>query len=71
MGDRTARHLSARLGELASLAERTGAAPRAIERLLEAASVASMNALALELATAAVPVAEPEQPVAAPLRRAA
>jgi len=49
MGDRTARVLSARLEELAAVAERSGAAAHAIARLLEAASVATMHAVALEL----------------------
>jgi len=51
MGDRIARVLGARLEELASAAERSGAAGPVVGRLLEAASVATMHAVALELLT--------------------
>jgi hypothetical protein len=77
MGDRTAHALSARLDELASVAERSGAAGHAVARLLEAASVAAMNALALELlidrapGTAGAAPAEPAPAAAVQLRDAA
>ena len=76
MGDRTARVLSARLEELAAVAERSGAAAAAVARLLEAASVATMNAVALELLSedAARTIwreAEERHPVVAELREAA
>jgi len=51
MSDRTARVLTARLDELASILERSGAAAPAVSRLLEAASIATMNAVALDLLT--------------------
>jgi hypothetical protein len=72
MGDRTARALSARLDDLATVAERSGAAAHAVARLLEAASVATMHAVALELLCAPAPprVVEPALPVE-PLREAA
>jgi soluble lytic murein transglycosylase-like protein len=50
--ERTARILGLRLEELARALERSGASPAAIARLLEAASVATANAVALELLTA-------------------
>jgi 2-methylcitrate dehydratase PrpD len=53
MSERIARVLSARLEELAHVAERSGAAAPAVARLLEAASVATMHAVALDLLTAA------------------
>jgi hypothetical protein len=76
MGDRTARVLSARLEELAAVAERSGAAAPAIARLLEAASVATMNAVALELLSDAAARSiwrdvEERHPVVGDLRRAA
>ena len=76
MGDRTARVLSARLEELASVAERSGAAADAVARLLEAASVATLNAVALDLLseTDAREIwreAEDRHPVVAELREAA
>jgi hypothetical protein len=76
MGDRTARVLSARLEELAAAAERSGAAAGAVARLLEAASVATMNAIALELisahdATVIWREVEEGHPVVAELRDAA
>jgi hypothetical protein len=49
---------TARLEELSSVAMRSGAAAPAIARLLEAASVATMHALALEL-LCGPPVQEP------------
>ena len=48
MGDRIAHVLSGRLDELASAAERSGATGPVVGRLLEAASVATMHAVALE-----------------------
>jgi hypothetical protein len=76
MGDRTARALSARLEELAAAAERSGAPAAAIARLLEAASVATMNAVALDLissreATEIWREVEERHPVVAELRDAA
>jgi cobalamin biosynthesis protein CbiD len=76
MGDRTARALSARLEELAAAAERSGAPAAAIARLLEAASVATMNAVALDLlssreATQIWREVEERHPVVAELRDAA
>ena len=76
MGDRTARVLSARLEELAVAAERSGAAAPAVARLLEAASVATLNAVALELLTDAAARSiwrdvEERHPVVAELRDAA
>ena len=47
MSDRLAALLSDRVGSVASAAERVGAPPAAVERLLGAASVAVMRALAL------------------------
>ncbi len=51
MSDRIARALSTRLEELASVLERSGAPTPAVSRLLEAASIATMNAVALDLLT--------------------
>jgi len=51
MSDRFAALLSNRLGSLSSAAERTGASPESVERLLGAASVAAMRGLALALLT--------------------
>jgi soluble lytic murein transglycosylase-like protein len=50
--ERTARILGLRLEELARALERSGAPPAEIARLLEAASVATANAVALELLSA-------------------
>jgi hypothetical protein len=67
--------LAARLADLASAAERSGAAAPAVARLLEAASVATVQAVALEarVLTAAEPplAAERRRPVFADLREAA
>ena len=49
--ERTQRVLIARLEELARAAERSGASQAAIARLLESASVATANAIALDLLT--------------------
>ena len=51
MSDRFAALLSKRLGSLSSAAERTGASPESVERLLGAASVATMRGLALAMLT--------------------
>jgi hypothetical protein len=76
MGDRLARVLTARLEEVASAAERTGAPPDAVARLLESAAVATMRAVALDLLTEAAAKeiwrdAETRHPVLAELRDAA
>ena len=76
MSDRVARTLTARLEELASVLERSGAAAPAVSRLLEAASIATMNAVALELLTDHVARSiwrevEERHPVIAELREAA
>jgi hypothetical protein len=73
---RTERILIARLEELARVLERAGAPHEAISRLLESASVATMNAVALRLISADVAdeiwrEAEARHPEIAPLRRAA
>jgi len=73
---RTERILIARLEELARVVERTGAPPEAIARLLEAASVATMNAVALKLISCEVASgiwrdAETKHPDIVQLRRAA
>ena len=47
--ERTERILVARLEELARVLERSGAPPESIGRLLESASVATINAIALSL----------------------
>ena len=51
MSDRLAALLSERIGAVASAAERVGAPPQAVERLLSAASVAAMRAVALATIT--------------------
>jgi hypothetical protein len=73
---RTERILLGRLEELAQVLERTGAPNEAITRQLESASVATMNAVALDLISpeAAEGIwreAEERHPQVAPLRRAA
>ena len=72
---RIATALTARLAALAAAAERSGAAAPAVTRLLEAASVATVQAVALEarvLAAGEKPVAaEPRRTVLANLREAA
>jgi hypothetical protein len=73
---RTERILVARLEELASVLERTGAPHEVISRMLESASVATMNAVALNLISADIATdiwrdAEAKHPEIAPLRRAA
>jgi hypothetical protein len=50
--ERTIRILTARLEELGSVLQRSGASPDAVGRLLEAASVATMHAVRLELLSA-------------------
>jgi hypothetical protein len=52
MNERIARALAVRLEQLAEIAERSGADAPAVARLLEAASVATMHAVALDLLTA-------------------
>jgi hypothetical protein len=47
--ERTERILVARLEELARALERSGAPPESVGRLLESASVATINAIALNL----------------------
>jgi hypothetical protein len=47
--ERTERILIARLEELARVLERSGAPPESVGRLLESASVATINAIALNL----------------------
>jgi hypothetical protein len=49
--ERTARILSGRLEELARALERAGAPPESAARLLEAASVATLHAVALDILT--------------------
>ena len=51
MSDRIAHALTVRLEELAAVLERSGAPTPAVSRLLEAASIATMNAVALDLLT--------------------
>jgi hypothetical protein len=51
-GERTARLLSQRLEDLAETLERSGASTKAVARLLELASVATLHAVQLELLTA-------------------
>ena len=73
---RTERILVARLEELARTLERSGAPTESVARLLESASVATMNAVALNLisADAADEIwrsAVERHPHVAPLRRAA
>jgi hypothetical protein len=76
MSERTARALSARLEELACVAERSGATGPAVARLLEAASVATMHAVALDLLTSGQASTiwrevEERHPVVTELRKAA
>jgi hypothetical protein len=76
VGERTARVLTARLEELAAVAERSGADGQLVARLLEAASVATVNAVALDLLTDAAArkrwrTVESGQPVVVELRDAA
>jgi hypothetical protein len=75
MGDRLANVLTARLEELAAAAERSGAAAPALARLLEAASVATIQAVALDARTVAAGdtsvAVETHRPVLADLREAA
>lgn len=73
---RTERILLGRLEELARALEKSGAPNEAIARLLESASVATMNAVALNLITSEAAdeiwrEAEQRHPRVAPLRRAA
>jgi hypothetical protein len=74
--ERTERILIARLEELARALERSGAPNDAIVRLLESASVATMNAVALQLISAEAAddiwhEVEERHPDVAPLPRAA
>jgi hypothetical protein len=74
--ERTERILIGRLEELARALERSGAPNESISRLLESASVATMNAIALQLISeeAADSIwrgVEERHPRVAPLRRAA
>lgn len=74
--ERTERVLVARLEELARTLERSSAPPGSVGRLLESASIATMNAVALNLISADVADqiwrrAERRHPRVAPLRRAA
>ena len=74
--ERTERILIARLEELARIVERSGAPQEAIARLLESASVATMNAVALNLISSDVANgiwrdAETKHPEIVQLRRAA
>ena len=74
--ERTERILVARLEELARTLERSGASADSVGRLLESASIATMNAVALNLlsADAAEEIwreTEKRHPQVAPLRRAA
>jgi hypothetical protein len=76
MEDRIARVLGSRLEELATAAERSGAAAPIVGRLLEAASIATMHAVALELLTEEVArdiwrSVEERHPLLAQLRDAA
>jgi hypothetical protein len=76
MSDRLARVLAARLEEVAAAAERSGAPPKVVARLLESAAVATTRAVALDLitATAAREIwrdAEVRHPVLVELRDAA
>lgn len=73
---RTERILVARLEELACVLERSGAPHEVISRMLESASVATTNAVALNLISADLASgiwrdAETKHPEIAPLRRAA
>ena len=74
--ERTERILVARLEELARTLERSGAPAESVSRLLESASIATVNAVALDLisADAADEIwreTEERHPRVAPLRRAA
>ena len=74
--ERTERILIARLEELACALERSGAPKKAIARLLESASVATVNAVALNLISAELAEdiwreAEAKHPDVAALMRAA
>ena len=74
--ERTERVLILRLEELARALERSGAPNESIARLLESASVATMNAVALQLISAEAAdsiwrEAEERHPRVAPRRRAA
>ena len=74
--ERTERILIARLEELARVLERSGAPTDAISRLLESASVATINAVALNLISAELADdiwrdAETKHPDVAALRHAA
>jgi hypothetical protein len=74
--ERTQRILLARLEELARTLERSGAPTESVSRLLESASIATMNAVALNLISADAADAiwhdvERRHPHVAPLRRAA
>jgi hypothetical protein len=74
--ERTERILVARLEELARALERSGASNEAITRLLESASVATMNAVALQLISAEAADSiwrdvEERHPRVSPLPRAA
>jgi len=73
---RTERILLARLEELARALEGSGASNDAISRLLESASIATMNAIALNLLSAQAAETiwrevEQRHPAVAPLKRAA
>ena len=59
MSDRTSQAFAARLEELSSVALRSGAAAPAIAGLLEAASLAALHAVALDLLCGAAPVPVP------------
>jgi hypothetical protein len=52
MRERVAKALTVRLEQLAQIAERSGADAPRVARLLEAASVATMHAVALDLMSA-------------------
>jgi hypothetical protein len=74
--ERTERVLIGRLEELARALERSGAPNEVISRLLESASVATMNAVALHLISAELAdeiwrEVEERHPEVAPLPRAA
>ena len=60
MSDRTSQAFAARLEELSSVALRSGAAAPAIAGLLEAASLAALHAVALDLLCGAARVPVPE-----------
>ena len=70
MADRIVGVLTARLEELASAAERSGATADAVARLLEAASVATVRAAALEARRTRV-AGKTRRPALADLREAA